>query len=645
MSQRYWTIGTENGRPVLTRDMAVHPADFSDFTEMSGLYASFIVTYGQRDGLLTVLRHPVFPMLRIFPNNTHGSYQLDVDASALPVLYIGGRPLREKPVRFRFDGTVSCESTDGALTVTRVLFPCVDRQAVCETVTVVNGGADAVTLSCSGLGTRRLQTVTGPKGVILAERTADLSVAGAASDGTAAALLPGETAVLSVLYTGRTGLSPDPAQGTDAPAEYAKRMVRIDELTAPMALDTGCTVFDTMYRFAKLRCGESIYRTAGGDVLSPGGGSYYAAVWCNDEVEYAGPWEAYTGDPVQVGAAYTAYAWYYPFMGDYDTPIPSSVIAEGTDFWNGAGDRGDAAMYLYGASRYALTCGSLGPNNVLWRAIRWCAGYCLSKKTADGVIASDSDELEHRLPSGRCNLCTNMLALGGLRYASRIADALGDKETAGRYRAAAEALEAASEAYFAANIHGFDTYRYYEGNTSLRSWICMPLCMGIGTHADGTAAAITSPYLMSDAGQLSEEGTTIAWDRSTLYGLRGMFRVGRTQAAWDYLVGYCGERLLGRHIPYPVEAWPEGGMRHLAAESALFCQIVTEGLLAIEPLSFSSFSLHPRLPDGMEHLTLSAVHAFGEVFTVDVRDGAWTIRTESGKRLSGSAHERCIVQF
>lgn len=35
-------------------------------------------------------------------------------------------------------------------------------------------------------------------------------------------------------------------------------------------------------------------------------------------------------------------------------PIPSSIIAEGKDTWNGAGDRGDAAMIAYGAARYAL---------------------------------------------------------------------------------------------------------------------------------------------------------------------------------------------------------------------------------------------------------------------------------------------------
>jgi hypothetical protein len=238
-----------------------------------------------------------------------------------------------------------------------------------------------------------------------------------------------------------------------------------------------------------------------------------------------------------------------------------------------------------------------------------------------------------------------MLTLGGLRYASRIAAAIGDTANAARFLGEARALEIACEKYFAANIRGFDTYRYYEGNTTLRSWICMPLCVDVYDHADGTVDAITSAYLMSDAGQLSEEGAEIAWDRSTLYGIRGMFRAGKSSAAWSYLQDYCSRRLIGRHVPYPVEAWPEGGMRHLSAESALFCQIVTEGILAIDPLSFGSFSFVPKLPDGMEHLVLSNIHAFGQTFSITVDHDGWSVKTASGKTYSGTSTERQTIEF
>ena len=43
----------------------------------------------------------------------------------------------------------------------------------------------------------------------------------------------------------------------------------------------------------------------------------------------------------------------------------------------------------------------------------------------------------------------------------------------------------------------------------------------------------------------------------------------------------AGEGPPGEHVPYPVEAWPEGNQRHLSAESALYCRIFTEGLFGL----------------------------------------------------------------
>ncbi len=39
-------------------------------------------------------------------------------------------------------------------------------------------------------------------------------------------------------------------------------------------------------------------------------------------------------------------------------PLVSSIVAEGDSYWNGVGDRGDAAMFAYGALRFALAYGS-----------------------------------------------------------------------------------------------------------------------------------------------------------------------------------------------------------------------------------------------------------------------------------------------
>ena len=42
------------------------------------------------------------------------------------------------------------------------------------------------------------------------------------------------------------------------------------------------------------------------------------------------------------------------------------------------------------------------------------------------------------------------------------------------------------EKYFGANVQGFNTYRYYAGNTTLRSWIGLPLVMGIFDRKEAT---------------------------------------------------------------------------------------------------------------------------------------------------------------
>src|SRR5262249_46100077 len=113
-------------------------------------------------------------------------------------------------------------------------------------------------------------------------------------------------------------------------------------------------------------------------------------------------------------------------------------------------------------------------------------------------------------------------------------------------------------------------------------------------------------------------GKNTFWDRSTLYALRGVFAVGETKRALDYLTYYTNRRLLGDHVPYPVEAYPEGNQRHLSAESAPYARIYTEGLFGIRPPGLRSFNLTPRLPDAWPSMSLKNVHAFGNVFDLDV---------------------------
>jgi hypothetical protein len=148
--------------------------------------------------------------------------------------------------------------------------------------------------------------------------------------------------------------------------------------------------------------------------------------------------------------------------------------------------------------------------------------------------------------------------------------------------------------------------------------------MGITERKDQTIKALFSKYLWTENGILTESGDKTFWDRATLYAFRGMFAAGSVDRCMPYFDHYAATRLLGEHVPYSVEAWPEGGQRHLSAENALFCRSVTEGLFGITPVGLRSFEMAPRLPKGWSQMALKNVQAFGSSFDINVvRDGAF----------------------
>lgn len=241
-------------------------------------------------------------------------------------------------------------------------------------------------------------------------------------------------------------------------------------------------------------------------------------------------------------------------------------------------------MIACGAARYALARGDRAEAAELWPLVEWCLEYCRRQLTPDGVVASDTDELEGRFPTGDANLCTSTLYYDALLSAVSLGRELGvESAQTARYAAQARALARAIDAHFGGEVGGYDTYRYYAGNTLLRSWICMPLIVGLKERSEGTVRALLGPELMTDDGLLTQQGSSTFWDRSTLYALRGIYNVGQADRATELLHRYSQRRLLGDHVPYPIEAWPEGSQRHLSAESGLYCRIITEGLFGIRP--------------------------------------------------------------
>lgn len=585
--------------------------EHQDQIEMSGRQVSLILTYGVRkDGTPFTGHQVVFPSLRTVPNDTHASLSYTFAIDTGPRLFVNGKLARETAVRLHHLGLLTMESTVGRMKevrVTRTIFPSTRRPAAFDLYTLKNESAKSVQVEME----RTAQTVTteAERGVEGAYRIEAKTV-----DAGVRTVLPGAETMFTVVYTARR--EKDQELRWDAAAERKGRAALVDGFLSKLRLETPDPVLNTAFAFAKIRTTESIYDTPGGLMHGPGGGAYYAAIWANDQAEYAGPFFPFLGDAAGNEASLNAYRHFAKYMNPEFKPIPSSIIAGGISFWNGAGDRGDMAMIAYGASRFALESGSDRMARELWPLIDWCLEYCRRKVTKDGVVASDSDELEGRFPAGKANLSTSSLYYDALHSAALLGPQLG--RPVGAYEEQAKTLRAAIEKYFGAEVDGFHSYRYYDGNTVLRSWICLPLAMGIEDRAQGTIDALFSPALWTPNGLATQAGDKTFWDRSTLYALRGVLTAGATEKAMEFLTYYSRRRLLGEHVPYPVEAWPEGNQRHLAAESALYCRIFTEGLFGIRPTGLHSFALTPRLPKEWPGMRLSAVQAFGRVFDVDV---------------------------
>lgn len=588
-----------------------------DHIEMSGKQVSVVLRYGvDCNGGFTLNKSMVWPLLRTIPNNTHASLMRRYDWNPLSGITVNGRSFTNEKVKdITLKGMLTVKSTFdqgyyGQWELTREYLPSAELPALVELYQVVNTGKGNLSIEIPEDG---FVAHTDPaKGV-----TGSYTIEGKLDRNGFFTLQPGDTLRFTASVSAhRQNESP---VKIDAEAEKAKRMDLVNGWMDKLVLETPDSVINRMFAFSKIRACESIYETQGGPMHGPGGESYYAAIWANDQAEYINAYFPFTGYEYGNASALNSFRHFARFMNDEWKPIPSSIVAEGLDIWNGVGDRGDAAMIAYGASRYALAYGNREVAEELWQLITWCLEYCKRKLNAEGVVTSDTDELENRFPSGDANLCTSSLYYDALISASYLAKELNKgSKIANTYRSQAAELRKNIEKYFGAKVEGFDTYAYYKGNDILRSWICIPLTVGINERAQGTIDALFSPRLWTENGLLTQAGDQTFWDRSTLYALRGVYAAGETEKATDYLHRYSATRLLGEHVPYAIEAWPEGGQRHLSAESGLYGRIITEGMFGIRPVGFKEFIATPRLPQAWNEMRLRNICAFGTTFDMEV---------------------------
>ena len=608
-----------------------------DFIEQGGLRVGQIVHYEiDAERNLSLKRSVIWPSLRKGKNTMFDGVINDYEAKDItPAITVDGKPLGPITVeRVILDSTVTIQGLVGTdFAVTRCAFPSTTLPTAIDRWTVRNISKTSRSIAIAPLDIS--SEIEGPYG----KNITDVSCTAPAST----SLAPGREMVFAVLFRGRLSSEAKSKSEIDVATEERARRAYVASLQANLRLETPEPELDRAFAFAKLRVAEAINETRGGKMLAPGGHAYYAAAWCNDNVEYAGPFFPFLGDPNSVQASLDTYRLFQKHMKPDFKTIPSSLYSEGIGLGNADGDRGDASMYAYGCARFCLARGDKAVARELWPAIVWCLEYSRRQATPEGVIASRTDELEGRLPTGKANLSTSSLYYGGLRAAADLGRSLGMDKEATSYDQQAEVMAKAISSYFGAKVEGFETYRYYDGNDVLRSWICLPLCMGLMDRREGTVAALFSPRLWTVDGLASQAGDSAFWDRSTLYGLRGVLQAGETAAGLKFLTRYTHRRLLGDHVPYPVEAWPEGDQRHLSSESALYCRIFTEGLFGMRPSGLNSFSCTPRLPDGWPKMALRSVRAFNRNFDLVVErkgEGQLVTVLEKGKTIA--SHELAI---
>lgn len=612
-AQSRWSINPDRSISWEVKDRIPH----YDHIEMSGLKVSTVLRYGvNADGAFKLNKSMVWPMLRTIPNNTHASLMRRFAWNASDMVSVNGQSLSgEKVSRITLDGKMTVESSidlsrNAKAELTRIIFPAVASPAIYEKYILRNVGS--APLSVEVPESRSVATTDPAKGVDGSYKQVS-EIIGA----TTRQLQPGEELIF---YAAITGYKNGEAElKPDVEKELQARKDLIAGFWDNLILETPDPIINTMFAFAKIRGAESIYDTKGGLMHGPGGESYYAAIWANDQAEYINPFFPYLGNENGNRSALNSFKHFARFMNPEYEKIPSSIVAEGLDVWGGAGDRGDAAMVAYGAARYALSQGDKAEAEELWPLIEWCLEYCRRNLNDKGVVASDADELENRFPAGKANLCTSSLYYDALRSAVYLGkDLRKSSSQLSAYDKQAKTLRKNIESYFGAKVEGFDTYQYYEGSDILRSWICIPLTVDINDRKEGTINALFSPRLWTENGLLTQAGSETFWDRSTLYALRGVYACGETEKATEYLKFYSNQRLLGEHVPYAIEAWPEGSQRHLSAESGLYCRIITEGLFGIRPTGLKSFTFTPRLPQEWNTMNLRNIKAFSTTFDLEV---------------------------
>jgi len=605
------------------------PASGNIDVTMQGNRLMLNVSFPSDDGTAAIASGPTvgWPILK---GSWHhfGEEVVRSPGNDLPDIRINGAAMRP-PTRlaYRYNGifTIQYGSRNG-IRLTRDIFPSVDARAAIQIWTIANAGPSTVIVE-----------VPSGSQVLLRKDDAygDPSVVERFVRGVRRQRLPaGSSTSCSVVMTCRK--PGERVLDLDVHEEKMCRSGLFAKAKGSMAFETPDGIINGTFDMAKLRVLESGMESAKGIVSTTGSLAYFPGIFANDNVEYIGPSYAYLNDGNLSSAMRNTYQVWLDDL-EHSTVRGSFESFLLTPFHQG--NRGDEGMMLYGLSSYLLTLADPIAADHFWPLIEKSVSIIRERTNSDGVVESWADEMEGRLPTGTANLSTSSLAYGGIRKASQLALCTGRTGEANSYAKMADALYQAIEFHFGATVEGYRTYRYYDGNTDLRGWICLPLSMGIHLRKDQTISALFSPKLwyQDDANHrvnlkaVSTEQYS-AWSRETMYALRAAFETGHGDTALSHMRTVARYHMLGPRGPYSDEDHSD-----LLSPSVLYTAIITHGMLGIEPQSFTSFTCRPSLPDVWSYVNLRNIHLMGHTVDLMVR------RESGGIRLSVKSDAETIL--
>ena len=533
----------------------------------------------------------------------------EVGAESNPALQVNGRPLRcDMPSTVAFDGmlTVVYPASEG-IVATRTVYSSQRNPVVVEEWQLRNATDKPLTVDFKT-----------PAKVTAATENTLLVWTGQGPASTV--VKPGGNVSLATCVQARLKDGPAANSAIDVAAEHTARHSLTEAAwRGPGRLETPEPLLDQAFALQKLHVLECPIETIQGVIVHNGSLTYSPGIWANDPVEYSSPLFPFFGDPELNRASMGMYrVWQDYCRQNGIVPFPGSF--EGPSLKLTQRERGDDAMVLYGLSKFLLFQGDRAAAEEMWPLIEFAAASVLSHTTADGIVASQTDEMEDRYPTGTANLSTSSLAYGGYRLAARLAQSLG-KPAAAEFDQRAEALRKGIESYFGAEVEGFKTYRYYKENITLRGWILLPLAMGITERQEATVAALTSdklwPHRQAGADILAESTRPTEWGRETYNALRVLFKAGRTEEGLDLTRRVVKAQIFGAKGPYPDEDAID-----MLCPGSLYPRVFTEGMFGIVPTGLDSFECTPWLPKAWPRMALRDVRAFGRAWDLVVeRDG------------------------